>query len=123
MITPWQMYWLLKLDDIKTILIVLSVILVGLFGGLIFALLVEGHLCKLEKKEFFILSSGCVLGFLFLFCGIMVPSTKQMATILVLPAIINNEKVQEMGGKTLDIGNDLLDLTKQYLEENIKENK
>ena len=50
-----------------------------------------------------------------------VPSTKQMAAIYVVPAIANNEKMQNIGNKTLDISNQLLDLTKEYFEGKVKE--
>ena len=39
-----------------------------------------------------------------------------MAAIYVVPAIINNEKIQNIGNKTLDISEDLLKLTEQYLQ-------
>ena len=48
------------------------------------------------------------------------PSTKQIAAIYVVPAIANDEKIQQIGGKTLDISNQLLDLTKEYLEDKAK---
>ena len=49
--------------------------------------------------------------------AMLLPTTKQMAAIYVVPAIANNEKIQQIGGKTLDISNQLLDLTKEYLQE------
>ena len=49
------------------------------------------------------------------------PSTKQMAAIYVVPAIVNNEKVQNISNKSLDISNQLLDLTKEYLKDKAKE--
>ena len=39
-----------------------------------------------------------------------------MAAIYVVPAIVNNERVQNIGNKTLDISEDLLELTEQYLQ-------
>lgn len=39
----------------------------------------------------------------------------------MVPAIANNEKIQQIGGKTLDISNQLLDLTKDYLVEQAKD--
>lgn len=45
-----------------------------------------------------------------------VPSTKQMTAIYVVPALTNNERVQNIGNKTLDVSEDLLKLTEQYLK-------
>lgn len=119
MITPWQMYWLLKLDEIQKYSLMSGVLLAVILGISTLAIISEENF---DKRFLFITLPGFVFSVLLFVFGIMVPSTKQMAAIVVLPAIVNNEKVQEMGGKTLDIGNGLLDLTKQYLEENLKEN-
>lgn len=117
MITPMQMYWLLKLDDIRTLC-------AFLIGFAILVIVISLTACedeRLKKKAticfllgFFGLAlSGCAITFL--------PSTKQMAAIYVVPAIANNEKIQQIGGKTLDISNKLLDLTKEYLEDKMKD--
>lgn len=45
-----------------------------------------------------------------------IPTTKQMAAIHVVPAIANNERVQNIGNKTLDISEDLLKLAEQHLQ-------
>ena len=70
-------------------------------------------------------TAGFLLGFFGLvLCGgaiTFLPSTKQMAAIYVVPAIANNEKIQKIGGKTLDISNQLLDLTKEYLKDKVKD--
>lgn len=39
-----------------------------------------------------------------------------MAAIHVVPAIANNERVQNTGNKTLDISEDLLKLAEQHLQ-------
>lgn len=51
---------------------------------------------------------------------LFVPTTKQAATMFVVPAIVNNQKVQHIAGNTLDIGVDVLELAKQHLEEHLK---
>lgn len=125
MITPMQMYWLLKLDSIRD-----WAALVVINGSLILILTILFSLFFLEDysmdeiirniKKPFLLVAGVIC-----FCGLVnlfVPSTKQMATIIVVPAIVNNQKVQEMGNKTLDIGNDLLSLAQQYITEKLISN-
>ena len=120
MITPMQMYWLLKLDDIRAaccffIAFMIFVIIASSTG---YRDNEEEGVKKRATASFVfgllgIALFGCILTFL--------PSTKQMAAIYVVPAIVNNEKIQQIGGKTLDISNQLLDLTKEYLEEQAKD--
>ena len=119
MITPIQMYLLLKLDDILAISLVIFVLtFVGFMVCLVGATIYKGE--KYFECEYNKLKTGRNILFLFvLFFGSIVmflPSTKQMAAIYVVPAIANNEKVQNIGNKTLDISNQLLDLTKEYFE-------
>lgn len=119
MITPMQMYWLLKLDDICAISLVIFVLtFFGFVLCLVGAIIYKGEeYFECEYKKFkvgrnilfwFVLFFGSIVMFL--------PSTKQMAAIYVVPAIVNNERVQNIGRKTLDISEDLLELTKQYLQ-------
>ena len=123
MITPMQMYWLLKLDDINgafsnafvlsiLVLIVSTVILCASFEAGDVKIYKLGRISVLVSLLSAILFS-CAVTFL--------PTTKQMAAIYVVPAIVNNEKVQNIGSKTLDISNQLLDLTKEYFEGKAKE--
>ena len=43
-----------------------------------------------------------------------------MAAIIVIPAVLNNERVQELGDKALDTGDLLLTLTQEYIQEHLK---
>jgi len=120
MITPMQMYWLLKLDDIITGCALMCVLLVGcvLLSALAFCYAkdIEKENKKVGKYASiaFLLS---VMGLVFFsVVTVFLPSTKQMAAIYVIPAIVNNEKVQNIGSKTLDISEDLLKLTEQYIQ-------
>lgn len=120
MITPMQMYWLLKLDDIRAFC-------AFFVGFAILAIIISLAVYNDDETERvrkyatvrFVL---CLFG-LGLFGGALtfLPSTKQMAAIYVVPAIANNEKMRQVGDKTLDISNQLLDLTKEYLESKAKD--
>lgn len=120
MITPMQMYWLLKLDDIRVlcafsaaIVIFATIISLGIYNDA-----EDKGTKKIAIASFVLGLFGCGL---FSSALTFLPSTKQMATIYVVPAIANNEKIQQIGGKTLDISNQLLDLTKDYLAEQVKD--
>lgn len=119
MITPVQMYWLLKLDDIGVFCVF------AIFASFVLLAISVMAYCNAnedlnekEKKGARILFCLAVIGVVF-FGSVrtLLPTTKQMAAIYVVPAITNNEKIQQIGGKTLDITNQLLDLTKDYLSE------
>lgn len=122
MITPMQMYWLLKLDDINEAFsntVVLS-ILVLMVSTVIFCASFEAGDVKIYKLARISVLVSLLSAILFSCAVTFLPTTKQMAAIYVVPAIANNEKIQQIGGKTLDISNQLLDLTKEYLEDKAK---
>lgn len=122
MITPAQMYWLLKLDDINvacSIAVTFS-ILVLLVSTVILCASFESGDFKIYKQMRISVFVSLLSAILFSCAVTFLPTTKQMAAIIV-PAIANNEKIQQIGGKTLDISNQLLDLTKEYLESKAKD--
>lgn len=109
--TTTQMYWLVMLDNIKEGLAAILVIC-GLFCALGIPML-----GMIGKEELFPLIARRILviaATVFLIC-IFIPSTKQMAAILVVPKIANSEKVQT-------IGNKVYDLAVEWMEE-LKPNK
>lgn len=58
--------------------------------------------------------------YIFLFSttlSVFIPSTKQLASMIVLPKIMNNEQIQN----TVVNGLDLMELTTKWLKENLKE--
>lgn len=119
MITPMQMYWLLKLDDIINISLALFVL--TLFGFVVCftgAIMYKGDEYYEDEYKKFKVGRNILFWFVLFFGSIVmfVPSTKQMTAIYVVPALTNNERVQNIGNKTLDVSEDLLKLTKQYLQ-------
>lgn len=103
MITASEIYWILKLDDIQGVLIFLTV-LVGIYC---LAMLVIWGVTRGidydEKKEEKIVTFCAKQLFItvpvfavLLLIGTLIPSTKQMAAIKVIPAIANSEIVGEM---------------------------
>ena len=103
--TANEIYWILKLDDIQGVLIFLTV-LVGIYclimavnWGFTKGMAYNYDDKKGEKtaafctKQFFITVSVFVV---LLLIGTLIPSTKQMAAIKVIPAIANSEIVGAM---------------------------
>lgn len=123
-ISPWTLYWVLTLDNIKdfcTIIMIVTTIALVLTSTILvtnsFAPLIEGKPLRAYKCSLYItlvLFVGSLIGNAF------IPSTKQMAAIIVVPAIVNSKIVQE------DIPNEakeLYKLTKDAVEEFLKKGK
>lgn len=117
MINTTQMYWITRLDGIVTLLALLASFLFAM--GIImlvygrnecFAVKIWswdtdksiaarhefGH--KLYKAGLMMVPVGILLYILL----VMVPTTKQMAAIFIVPRIANSEKVQQAGNKLYD---------------------
>ena len=92
MITGWDIYWITRLDDIRHVLLGVT-----LFSALalfiIFVLCAAGNM--VNQKGQWVVISFIILIFS---CGVItrtfIPTTKQMAMIKVVPAIVNNETIQ-----------------------------
>lgn len=124
MITTSQMYWLTRLDGIVTLLSLLA----SFFCVVSVIMFVSGRCdCTAVKQwswdtdksiaarhEFGRkqCKAGLVMfpvGVLLYVLLVMVPTTKQMAAILVIPRIANSEKVQQAGNKLYDLAVEWMD--------------
>lgn len=113
MITPWNLYWITRLDGIKDFIHGLT----GITALLLFTGAVAiGAYCGCREKwpRTSIIEIVCLVLLAFA-SGVtgnavetLVPTTKEMATIVVLPRIANSETVQE-------IGNDVKALAKEWV--------
>ena len=104
MITESSVYWILKLSDIRTMLF----IFVG-FAGVFAAIMGIGWCMCVDlyeetadayKKAF---CRSAALAFLLAIPATLLPTTKQMAMIKVIPAIANSEIVGEMSGDAKEL--------------------
>lgn len=103
MITTMQMYWLVILDNVVGVSIGLAILSFAVFVFAGIGATVE------DLSKWPAIVSVCV-GLLALVTLMFVPSTKQMAAIIVVPKIANSEKVQT-------VGNQLYDLAVEWMEE------
>lgn len=110
-ITAMQMYWLVMLDNIIGFFIAI-LLLCAVFFVLGFPML-----DALDKEDlFFSITKKLLVIVAVSFLALtFVPSTKQMAAIMIVPKIVNSEKVQT-------IGNKVYDLAVEWMEE-LKPNK
>ena len=112
MITQSQMYWLTRLDGIHECMIPFDFI--AIFSAIGFVLSMIGYIFARDNKENELAQnlkkSRRVCSWMFLvsflisvITTIFVPTTKEMAAILVVPRIVNSEKIQTAGNKIYDL--------------------
>lgn len=124
MITESEIYWITRMDYIHEFLVsfggVLALLMFfGVAASVIFYIyntcaILEGEgnkaLLPMSKKYMLWSLAGLFLALPILVTGGLVPTTKEMCAIKVIPAIANNEDVQE-------IPSQLAELTKEWIEE------
>lgn len=102
MLTSWEIYWITRLESIGISMLIISVVSLFIFIVTFFKYL-KHDIDSLYYKfsiSVFVIS---------IFIASMIPSTKEMAAIYVLPKIVNNEKIQGIPDKILDLSNKWLD--------------
>jgi len=112
MITTSQMYWITRLDEIVSF--GTSLIFVSTFVFAIGLLCIVGRTDSIEDpavKPMFNRLVKWTLPFVLLgaFVCTFIPTTKQMAAILIIPRIANSEKVQQAGNKLYDLAVEWMD--------------
>jgi len=130
MITSAQMYWLTRLDGISCIIMTCTILLCIAYGtGLFFGLVryldnfhygpddkdlkAAKSMLRFIAKYSFVPIAGIVL-------SCLVPTTREMAAILIIPRIANSEKVQQAGNKLYDLAVEWMDELKPSKNNNKK---
>jgi hypothetical protein len=126
--TSWEMFWLLKLDvlddvflGLGLVFIFVPIIIIGIINGCY-----EGNSEKSPKaiKLWKLLFVTLPLGFLLAFSSAFIPSTKEMAAIIVVPkmitAIDKNEQLKKMPDKLINLADEWIT---KLTPENIQKTK
>lgn len=121
MISGWELYVVLKLDSFQAFFeVVGGVGLISSIGGLIVATVASLDYDETTKtianKARSLLRKTAVIFGLFVIAGVLLPSTKQAAAILIIPKIATNENVEMIS----DEAKSLYSLAKEYFLENVK---
>ena len=117
MITTEMVYWIIMLDKISVAFYLASALLGVVLLAFTLATIADRSEFQWHYPVWIVLE-------LFFICGaVFLPNTKQMATIYLLPKVVNNEKIQSIGERTLDTGDKLLQLMQQYISEKITDKK
>lgn len=107
MITTAQMYWLTRLDCFCGLAFVVAIVSVLLP---IFVSLAVTHDEASAASAFFRTLKWTALPLVISLCVLMfVPTTKEMAAILIVPRIANSEKVQQAGNKLYELAVEWMD--------------
>lgn len=115
MITSWEMYWFTRLDGVHDSAIAVLVLasVAALFCAVGYGVAVSEEDDSMLRR----VRPMLVLTLLAMTVGaaaaILVPTTKEMAAIKVVPLIANSESVKKIG----DVGNNMLDLANEWLLE------
>lgn len=107
--SAWTIYWVLILDDVQRGLLGLIALIMVSIGVWFIVCCADAEdakeadvaraFAKWSRWSF----RGVWLTFILLLAIVFLPSTKQMATILVLPAIVNDERVQHEASELYEL--------------------
>ena len=106
MLTPSTIYWITRVDDIRTGLAAMAFIAVGL-ALVMFLATVE--IVYRDNETKYMKLAFCFAAAFALFAGVLggvrtfVPTTRDAAAMAVLPALANSEKVQTVGNAVYDL--------------------
>ena len=102
MITTTQMYWLVTMDSIVHASAIIAIAL-GVMAFLTIPMVLDDDLPKRTP------SAIALVAVAFALVAAFVPTTRQMAAIVMVPKIANNEKVQAAGNKLYDLAVEWMD--------------
>ena len=123
----WDIYWLLKLDTFRLTLLIAGFVLAGVsvaIGAAVMGAYSESQpLNEKDKKNFnwgmTRLSCGLVLGLFCIGANVVIPSTKQMAVIIIGPKVATAENIEAVSSEAKEV----YGLAKQWLKDKVKEEK
>lgn len=102
--TSMQMYWIVILDSVVAASAVLTVVF-GLLTAVVTSYVVDTR----DYRAVPLFGIVGVMALLMALFWTFTPSTKQMAAIIVVPKIVNSEKVQNVGNKLYDLAVEWMD--------------
>ena len=117
MITESQVYWITRLDSIRDIAVPVTVF--GMLGIVVFVIAMVMKKMAIIDKDTEVADRATVICRLLwpvlisttislLILGFL-PTTKEMCAIKIIPRIINNEKVQELPNKVVELANEWME--------------
>ena len=122
--THWQMYWITRLDALQGDGVVVIIIFSFFLGITAFIIATVAKYAGNDEDAIKIaqVTSRCSkillsIGFSLILLLAFVPSTKEMAAIIIVPKIVNNEKIQELPENLLELSNEWIKAKTKELKE------
>ncbi len=117
--TESTVYWVVMMDNISMAIYLLFGM--SLLAALITAVVAGSLADSGDDKDTFTMIKAfgvcCAFSLVCLVGVALVPDTKQAAAIYVLPRVVNNEQLQQLPNKLLELSNEWLDELKPRKEE------
>jgi len=102
----WEMYWLVKLDDLQEFAILVAILagIASIFLAIAAVACCDDDIIKVCAKW---IKRTLLLCVVFAFVAALIPSTKQMAAIIIVPKIANaieqNDQLKQLPSKVVDL--------------------
>jgi surface polysaccharide O-acyltransferase-like enzyme len=109
MITESEMYWLTRMDYFQTAAEVVGVVLSLVSIAFLFISIMLWRDRKIKMKVWFLCLFVGILLFIPSIGSTFIPNTKEMCAIKLVPLIVNDEQVQELPNKVVELANEWLD--------------
>jgi len=127
-LSNWDVYWFTRLEEIKSLLsfngepefVSSFIVCVVILGGC--ALLSTNDNSEIDSTKLINMLKKFIKPFvlylcirvILIFCAVLIPTQKEMAAIIMLPAVINNEELQKVPDNVLKLLNAKLE---EWLED------
>jgi len=123
----FQIYCLLKLDALSHLFGVLGTLMLLYAAGVMLFCGISASENMIDYSEYYNTHAKKtkpvligILGSIILLIGILMPSTKEMSAIIIVPKIVNNEEIQKIPNKIIGIANEWLDELKPNKAEKVE---
>jgi len=108
MLTPSTIYWLTRLDHIDGAVFLLVGIPILIAAAITFIAHEETKDIVFKKICNIAFAIGCATSSIGIAIEVFLPTTKELAAIMVIPKIANSESVQQLGDGIVDLANQWL---------------
>jgi len=114
MITESTIYWITRMDYLQGFALAVSITLcICCLAGAIISCVIKYNGYKEEKEKaktaFHWFLPSTFICFILVFGAMLIPSTKEYCAIKAIPVIVNNEQVQELPNKVVELANEWID--------------
>lgn len=103
-LSGWTIYWVTRLDNIRSVLLLITT---GSVISIIIAMISRVESGEKQYTKFAILFASATIVAASVI--MLIPSSKEMAAILIIPKLTQNEQVQKIPGKLLTLADEWME--------------